>query len=294
MDFRPLASSPEAAAAVAALLAESEAADGRPPLSEEKHCDFAAGAAAGLGIIGWEADEAVAYAHMLPGASGRWQVEMAVAPGRRSAATYRALATAAVAALPPRSTPNVWAVSADQAAALADLGLVVDFELRQLRRPLPPDVRPELPEGVGLRPFRPGSDEDAWLAAHNAAFAASSDGPGWDHNELAGRMSREWFDPEGFLLAWDGEELAGYCWTKVHPGAIGEIYIIGIDPRHQGRGLGAPLALAGLWDLYERRGCDTGMLYVDAANGPAVRLYERLGFSTARADRCFSPGQPNR
>ena len=36
---------------------------------------------------------------------------------------------------------------------------------------------------------------------------------------LRAREQEAWFDPEGFLLAFDDEGLAGFCWTKVHPAA---------------------------------------------------------------------------
>ena len=55
--------------------------------------------------------------------------------------------------------------------------------------------------------------------------------------------------PMGFLLAWDGERLAGFCWTKVHDDGRGEIYILAVVPGSQGRGLGRALLLAGLDDL---------------------------------------------
>ena len=71
-------------------------------------------------------------------------------------------------------------------------------------------------------------------------------------------------DPSGFLIAWDGDELVGSCWTKVHGGGVGEIYVIGVSPPHQGRGLGRALVLAGLDYLAAVKGCTEGMLYVDA------------------------------
>ena len=66
--------------------------------------------------------------------------------------------------------------------------------------------------------------------------------------------------------------LAGFNWTKIHPpgpadggggdAGLGEIFVIGVDPDHQGTGLGRALAIAGLESL-AARGVRTGLLYVD-------------------------------
>jgi mycothiol synthase len=72
---------------------------------------------------------------------------------------------------------------------------------------------------------------------------------------------------------------------------VGEIYVIGVDPAHQGIGLGRALVAAGLESLHDR-GATVGMLFVDAANTAAVALYEGLGFTTGRVDRAYqrAPG----
>ena len=98
--------------------------------------------------------------------------------------------------------------------------------------------------------------------------------------------------------------MAGFHWTKVHGGhhdhddtdhahlhaegvehshghgheALGEVYVIGVDPGHQGTGLGRALLVAGLRSL-AARGLTQAMLYVDAANTPAIALYSSLGFT---------------
>ena len=91
------------------------------------------------------------------------------------------------------------------------------------------------------------------------------------------------------MLAVDGGgTLLGYHWTKVHPAtgderALGEVYVLGVDPAAHGRGLGTVLTLAGLHHLHDR-GLDTVLLYVEADNAPAVAVYERLGFAVHAAD----------
>jgi mycothiol synthase len=172
------------------------------------------------------------------------------------------------------------------ATALEDRGFRVDRRQHQMRVPLPrPDVI-RVPDGVALRAFRPGTDDAAWLTVNNRAFANHPDQGGWIEEILVRRMAEPWFDAAGFLLAWRHDDLAGFCWTKVHtePEHLGEIFVIGVDPGAQGLGLGRALVLAGLDHLAQVRGCPNGVLYVAAANTPAVSLYESLGFGIHRTD----------
>ena len=170
--------------------------------------------------------------------------------------------------------------------ALAELGFRIDRRQYQMRVPLPrPDVI-RIPDGVELRPFLPGTDDAAWLRVNNRAFENHPDQGGWVESVLGRRMAEAWFDPAGLLLAWRGDDLVGFCWTKVHlePERLGEIFVIGVDPEAQGLGLGRALVLAGLDHLARVRDCPTGVLYVAAANTAAVSLYESLGFTVHRTD----------
>jgi mycothiol synthase len=166
------------------------------------------------------------------------------------------------------------------------LGFSRGRELLQMRRPLPHPEAPRWPAGTVVRRFVPGEDEDAFLAVNNRAFAGHVEQGGWDRATLAQREAEPWFDPSGFLLAERGGELTGFCWTKVHPNGMGEIYVIAVDPSAQGTGLGKALVLGGLASLAER-GITTGMLYVDAANEGAVGLYRHLGFDVHHVDRAY-------
>ena len=169
--------------------------------------------------------------------------------------------------------------------------------LHQMRVHLPlhgADSEPTWPEGTRVRAFEPGADDEPWLAVNKRAFATDPDQGGWALATLRDRIAEPWFEPGGFLLAEDTEGVAGFCWTKVHPPALpfdpealGEIYVIGVDPSRQGTGLGRALVAAGLAWL-SAQGITIGMLFVDAANAPAVGLYEALGFVTVRTDRMFA------
>lgn len=140
------------------------------------------------------------------------------------------------------------------------------------------------PAGVELRPFAPG-DEAELLRVNAAAFAWHPEQGAMDSANLAERMNQPWFTPQDLIEAWEttaeGERMLGFHWTKKHSETLGEIYVVGVDPAAQGRGLGRALTAAGLAHM---AGLAQVHLYVEADNTHAVRLYGSLGFSHAAAD----------
>jgi mycothiol synthase len=85
--------------------------------------------------------------------------------------------------------------------------------------------------------------------------------------------------------------LLGFHWTKVHNEGLGEVYVVGVDPVAQGRGIGATLTLIGLQHLAEGlSGAErpTVMLYVEADNSAAVNTYRRLGFEVFGVDVAYA------
>ncbi|MEU9855839.1 mycothiol synthase [Streptomyces sp. NPDC047974] len=215
--------------------------------------------------------------------------ELLVHPDQRGRGHGRALGTALLAATGKRL--RVWAHGGKPSARhLAQvLGLTLFRELRQLRRPLTPlDIpEPALPEGVTIRTFVPGQDDAAWLAVNAAAFAHHPEQGSLTQRDLDDRIAEPWFDPKGFFLAERDEELVGFHWTKVHAEErLGEVYVVGILPGAQGGGLGKALTATGLRHL-AAQGLPTAMLYVDADNTAAVRVYEGLGFRTHEVDLMY-------
>jgi mycothiol synthase len=201
------------------------------------------------------------------------------------------LAAAVASARAGGDTPRWWVHGAeDRHTAMAqEVGLAPVRSLFQMRRPLPADQSTD----VVTRSFRPGEDDDAWLEVNNRAFAWHPEQGGWTHDELARRMAEPWFDADGFLLHERDGRLAGFCWTKVHPAtttdpALGEIYVIAVDPDFVGLGLGRAMTLAGLQHL-AGEGLPVGMLYVESDNDPAVGLYRDLGFDIHQTDTAFEP-----
>jgi mycothiol synthase len=194
---------------------------------------------------------------------------------------------------------SVWAHGdlPGSAELLTSRGFARARVLLQMRRHLDdvdPDPRPALPDGVAVHPFRPGRDEAAWLAVNARAFAHHPEQGSWTAEDLRLREAEPWFDPDGFLLAWRGApdddgELLGSHWTKVHPPgdaadeAVGEVYVLGIDPTAQGLRLGRALTDLGLAHL-RSRGLGEVLLYVEEDNAAAVGLYESRGFRRFSAD----------
>lgn len=167
-------------------------------------------------------------------------------------------------------------------------GMEPDREIHQLRRPLPIEYE----TAISTRPFRPGEDDDQWLEVNNRAFVWHEEQGSWTPAELRERIAEPWFDPEGFLIHEREGRIAAFCWTKMHTEerpALGEIYVIGVDPSLQGMGLGRELAIAGLHHLHDH-GAPIGMLYVESDNDPAQRLYAGLGFLLHHADRRYRRG----
>ena len=171
------------------------------------------------------------------------------------------------------------ATEADASEAIA-AGLVLTRRIEQLRisLPLPASETPLL-----TRAFLPGQDDEAFLRVNNRAFAWHPDQSGLTLAQLADRISEPWFDPQGLLLHEINGELAGFCWTKIHPATdsereLGEIYVIAVDPDFHGSGLGRALTLAGLAYL-AAQSVTVGMLHVEHDNTAAVSLYRDLGFS---------------
>jgi Acetyltransferases len=62
--------------------------------------------------------------------------------------------------------------------------------------------------------------------------------------------------------------------------------VVGVAPEWRGTGLGRALVLAGLAHL-RRVGLAQAMLYVDASNTAAIRLYESLGFTRWDTDTLY-------
>lgn len=284
-------------ASVALLVERATEADGVHPLSEHVvlHLRYG-GDASALNILAFRGPALVGYAHLdttdeVAGASA----ELVVDPAHRGAGLGRHLVEAALAATSDARL-RLWAHGGHPAAAAlaASMGFRKVRELWQMRRLLRAELpQPNWPPDTSVRTIVPGQDDEAWLALNARAFADHPEQGGFGRDDLERRMREPWFDPAGFFLAYrtDDERLVGFHWTKVHGGedgehgpgghghdAIGEVYVVGVDPDAQGGGLGRALTLVGLEHL-RRRGLPHVLLYVEADNAAAIRVYQGLGFT---------------
>ncbi|MGV9669969.1 mycothiol synthase [Gordonia sp. NPDC003504] len=283
--------SPQVAAYARRLVADATEADGVAPLSEQAvHAiDGTPGVRHVVSVGG--------YANITPGRDDEpAMIEAVIDPELRRQGHGRALlevAFAAARALDADGAPRAWAhgdLPGAQALAAA-MGLTRRRELLQLlrtggRRGLDPLV---VPADTELRTYAGPADDPEILRVNNAAFAWHPEQGGWAPEQITERVQADWFDPAGLFLAFDTaapDTLLGFHWTKTQSPTLGEVYIVGVDPAAQGRGLGRLLTLAGLHYFADRR-IDDVMLYVEGDNTAALRTYERLGFARHAIDVAY-------
>lgn len=197
---------------------------------------------------------------------------------------------------------RIWAhgdLAAAKATAAA-LGLTAVRELWQMRRGLADLPAANSSPGLTVRTYKGPADDSELLRVNNAAFSWHPEQGGWTAADIDERCREAWFDPAGLFMAFDDQtdQLLGFHWTKIHSLAsgeeghgskLGEVYIVGVDPAAQGRGLGALLTLVGLNHLAGVLGDDgIVMLYVEADNSAAVNTYQRLGFEVFSTDVAYA------
>jgi mycothiol synthase len=288
----------DAAPIAAALDSEVAHATGHPALGAAVWRDLERPRPSTADLVARVDGRVVAFVHVGPSDTatpGEWLAGAAVEPVADAGAVLPPLLDAAAEHVAAHGGGRIllWllgATTADGDAAAA-ASFTPAGGVCEMRVALPIAVPVAWPPGIECRPFEPGRDEAAWIAANNRAFGDHPDQGHWTEATLARRMAETWFDPSLFLLAFDDVGLAGFNWLKVHPPSghdpeIGEIYAIGVDPRAQGTGLGRALAVAGL-DVVTRRGITVGMLYTALDNDAALVLYRSLGFETRRVDRSY-------
>jgi len=228
----------------------------------------------------------VGYAQVAEAGTANAVAELVVDPPQRRQGHGRALLDAALA----EGARSVWAHGMlPAAAALAQAaGLEMTRSLHLMKRPLTDAdaVDPPLPPGFSVRAFAPGRDDETWVRLNAAAFARHPEQGRLTVADLHERMALPWFDPAGLILVVEDatEDVVAFHWTKAEPEEpAGEVYVVGVDPAHQGRGLGGPVTRLGLAHL-ARLGLHEVELYVDGDNTAARRTYERLGFTDAAVD----------
>ena len=279
---------------VLALIAAATDHDGVPPVAEHVLLHLRHGGdKADFHLIAERDNEVIGYAHLdLTDQVEGPSAELVVAPKYRGHGIGNELITSIKSYAGTKL--RLWSHGdLPGAKNLAEKnGLTHSRTVIQMRRSLT-DPIPEIATEIPIRNFLPSLDNEAWITANNRAFIDHPEQSNWKARDLEIRTKEEWFDPRGFLIAEIDSQLAGFCWTKIHGGhtqkhsvsepehdhdPIGEIYIMGVDPKFQGRGIGRAVTIAGLKHLrYE--GIFSAMLYVDSDNAGAIALYSSLGFT---------------
>lgn len=302
----------DAQQAVRDLAAAAESHDGVAPLSEQPLLNLGTDAEWITHVVAHTTSGSTIGYVQVDRSGETASAELVIHPEHRRGGRGRMLLKTAErdATLPSRSGEpgqhgkqlRVWAHGDLEAARgfARAAGMRPVRELLFLARTLEQSAAPELPAapaGYRLRTFRPGVDDDAWLRVNARAFATHPEQGRMTLDDLRARQAEEWFDPQGFFLlvpegaggdaaegTADADPVA-FQWTKVEPGRPdgardGEIYVLGVDPDHQGKGLGRLMTDVGLAHL-ARTGATRAVLYVEGDNAPALATYERSGFTRA-------------
>ncbi len=133
------------------------------------------------------------------------------------------------------------------------------------------------PDHVLIRGYA-DRDVDGILRVNAAAFASHPEQGAMDRADFDARVGENRTASDDLLVAEEDGRLLGFHWTKRHSDTSGEVYVVGVAPEAQGRGLGRALTLAGLQHLAEGGATDL-LLYVEGDNAPAIATYSRLGFT---------------
>lgn len=137
-----------------------------------------------------------------------------------------------------------------------------------------------LPEGIELRPFIKDEHAVAVWQADNEIFHDHWGSHEFTFEKWSKRFSNQNFDPSLWMVAWDGDEIAGFSQNRFRQG-IGWIGTIGVRRPWRNKGLGIALLCHTFGEFY-KRGMDTIGLGVDSVNlTGATRVYERAGMYIA-------------
>ena len=147
-----------------------------------------------------------------------------------------------------------------------------------------PAIEP-LPDGLELRPMSAEGAWELWVADHDAF---RDHWGGHDDSEANFRRWRDSpdFDPTMFLVAWEGDEIAGGVLNTIYPeenAALGlrRGWLDSVFTRRQWRRRGlARNLIVRSFHLLRDRGMTDAILGVDADNpSGALGLYESVGFA---------------
>jgi mycothiol synthase len=176
--------------------------------------------------------------------------------------------------------------NADWRALLESRGFAFDhYSFRMWIRLEQEILEPEWPEGIAVRTYRRGDDENAVYETHQETFSEEPDFSRDPFDDWVQWSYRDPFDPELWFLAFHGDEIAGILLGRGERGgdpSAGWINILGVRKPWRRRGLGLAL-LRHAFREFQKRGKVRAGLGVDGENASAVHLYERAGMKAEQS-----------
>ena len=179
------------------------------------------------------------------------------------------------------------------ASLLSKLGFKFVRRFLELRRGLAEVHLPNAKHiALPCRPLQRG-EENKLTEIQNRCFAGT-----WGYNpntveEIAYRLNLTNCSPEDVILVCDEENLVGYCWTTINKEenttlgrSKGRIYMLGVAPDYQGKGIGKQVLMAGLSHL-KSKGLEVAEVTVDSNNRAACALYESVGFKISSTSEWY-------
>ena len=172
--------------------------------------------------------------------------------------------------------PETWQTRVEMLRVLGYAPVRYYFEMQRplLGGNLPAMV---LPTGLALRPPLPEHYRPIWEASEEC-FRDLQDYVAPTEASYRTWVASPGLDPSLWLVAWDGDQVAGAAINVIHGGAWGETDDLFVRRPWRGQGLGRAL-LVGSLHLFKARGLTTAGLGVDAENvSGALGLYESVGY----------------
>jgi mycothiol synthase len=206
----------------------------------------------------------------------------------------RAVELAGTLAAGVRGTLVIWCAPSGECCAVIKVrGFTKTRESFEMRVDLGEELAaPSWPAGITTRPLRVGHDEPAVHAADEEAFAEHFMAEPIPYADWRSRhIDRPDFDPRLWLVAWDGDDVAGYAAAFA---ADDGGYVADLAVRRPWRRRGLGLALLNEeFRALAARGVTVVRLFVDAQNVTgAARLYEKAGMRITRRFEVFEKKLP--
>ncbi|HEX5494362.1 MAG TPA: GNAT family N-acetyltransferase [Mycobacteriales bacterium] len=177
----------------------------------------------------------------------------------------------------------------DTRALLLANGYTVAFTVVHMTRDLTaepagtaPPARVELPAGIELRPVTPGQHRDIHRAIEEC-FADNRTGyVARSLSEYRRDVRRRQSDTGLWVVAWDGDQVAGVVINEIRPNGTGLTPWVAVREPWRRRGLGRALMSTGLARLSERGVTSTDLSTVAESPHGSLALYQSLGYRVTR------------